>query len=148
MKLLYLADAPYIHTRRWVEHFAALGHDCEVISFRPAAIEGARVTYVDGFERLGKLRYLLQAQDDPSLLIPAAEVWHPHGRASALLHRNGFQPKEYLLAALGEALQRPMVACGSRAAPRPDTASTRSLGWAKPCGCRAAMSPTTSGSSR
>ena len=26
-----------------------------------------------------------------------------NGRASALLHRNGFQPKEYLLAALGEA---------------------------------------------
>jgi glycosyltransferase involved in cell wall biosynthesis len=61
VRLLYLADAPYIHTKRWVEHFAGLGHDCEVISFRPAAIEGARVTYVEGFERLGKLRYLLQA---------------------------------------------------------------------------------------
>ena len=62
MKLLYLADAPYIHTRRWVEHFARLGHDCEVVSFRPATIDGARVTYVGGFEALGKLRYLLQAR--------------------------------------------------------------------------------------
>lgn len=62
MRILYLADAPYIHTRRWVEHFARLGHDCEVVSFRPAGIAGARVTYVDGFERLGKLRYLLHAR--------------------------------------------------------------------------------------
>jgi glycosyltransferase involved in cell wall biosynthesis len=55
-------DAPYIHTRRVVEHFAGLGHDCEVVSFRPAQIEGARVTYVDGFERLGKVRYLVHAR--------------------------------------------------------------------------------------
>jgi glycosyltransferase involved in cell wall biosynthesis len=62
MRLLYLADAPYPHTWRWVEHFAAAGHDCEVISFRPAEIAGARVTYVDGFERLGKARYLIHAR--------------------------------------------------------------------------------------
>jgi glycosyltransferase involved in cell wall biosynthesis len=62
VRILYLADAPYPHTWRWVKHFAALGHDCEVISFRPAEIEGARVTYVDGWERLGKLRYLIHAR--------------------------------------------------------------------------------------
>jgi glycosyltransferase involved in cell wall biosynthesis len=62
VRILYLADAPYIHTRRLVEHFARLGHDCEVISFRPASLDGVRVGYVDGFERLGKLRYLLHAR--------------------------------------------------------------------------------------
>ena len=62
MKVLYLADAPYIHTRRWVEHFAGRGYDCEVISFRPGEIAGARVTCVEGFERLGKARYLLKAR--------------------------------------------------------------------------------------
>lgn len=61
MRILYLADAPYIHTRRVVEHFAGLGHDCEVISFRPAEIPGVRVTHVGGFERLGKARYLIHA---------------------------------------------------------------------------------------
>jgi glycosyltransferase involved in cell wall biosynthesis len=62
VRILYLADAPYVHTVRVVRHFARLGHECEVFSFRPAEIEGARVTYVGGFERLGKARYLLQAR--------------------------------------------------------------------------------------
>ena len=62
MRLCYLADAPYIHTRRWVDHFVAQGHQVDVISFRPAEIEGARVHYVDGWERLGKLRYLIHAR--------------------------------------------------------------------------------------
>jgi glycosyltransferase involved in cell wall biosynthesis len=62
MRIVYLADAPYVHTRRWLEHFAALGHECEVVSFRPATIDGVRVHYLGGLERLGKARYLLQAR--------------------------------------------------------------------------------------
>lgn len=62
MRVVYLADAPYVHTRRWVEHFAHAGWEAHVISFRPAEIDGAQVHYIDGFERLGKLRYLLHAR--------------------------------------------------------------------------------------
>ena len=62
MRLCYLADAPYIHSRRWVEHFARLGWETHVISFRPAEIAGSRVHYVGGWERLGKLRYLVHAR--------------------------------------------------------------------------------------
>jgi glycosyltransferase involved in cell wall biosynthesis len=62
MRVVYLADAPYVHTRRWVEHFASAGWETDVVSFRPAEIEGARVHYVGGFERLGRLRYLLHAR--------------------------------------------------------------------------------------
>lgn len=62
MRVVYLADAPYIHTRRWVEHFAQLGWDAHVISFRPAEIEGVTVHYVDGFEAIGKARYLVHAR--------------------------------------------------------------------------------------
>ena len=61
MHLCYLADAPYVHTERWVRHFVARGDTVDVISFRPAAIEGARVHYVGGWERAGKLRYLVHA---------------------------------------------------------------------------------------
>ena len=61
MRIVYLADAPYPHTWRWVQHFAAAGHECHVVSFRPAEVEGATVHYVDGVERLGKARYLLHA---------------------------------------------------------------------------------------
>ena len=62
MRIVYLADAPYPHTWRWVQHFAAAGHECHVISFRHAEIEGATVHHVDGVERLGKARYLLHAR--------------------------------------------------------------------------------------
>jgi glycosyltransferase involved in cell wall biosynthesis len=62
MRIVYLADAPYIHTKRWVRHFAGLGHEVHVISFRPAEIDGATVHYVDGLERIGKARYLVHAR--------------------------------------------------------------------------------------
>ncbi len=62
MRVVYLADAPYVHTERWVRHFAARGWDAHVISFRPAKIEGATVHYIDGLERAGKARYLVHAR--------------------------------------------------------------------------------------
>jgi glycosyltransferase involved in cell wall biosynthesis len=61
-RVVYLADAPYIHTRRWVQHFARRGWDAHVISFRPAEIEGATVHYAGGFEAIGKARYVLKAR--------------------------------------------------------------------------------------
>jgi glycosyltransferase involved in cell wall biosynthesis len=60
LRLCYLADAPYIHTRRWVRHFVDRGWEVHVVSFRPAEMEGAAVHHVAGFEWLGKLRYLLR----------------------------------------------------------------------------------------
>ena len=62
MRVVYLADAPYIHTQRWVRHFAQRGWDAHVISFRPAEIEGVTVHYVDGFETFGKARYVVHAR--------------------------------------------------------------------------------------
>ncbi len=62
MRVVYLADAPYIHTRRWVQHFVRAGWDVHVVSFRPAEIEGATVHYVHGFERIGRARYLVHAR--------------------------------------------------------------------------------------
>ena len=56
MRVVYLADAPYVHTRRWVRHFVERGVEAHVISFRPAEIDGATVHYVDGFESIGKAR--------------------------------------------------------------------------------------------
>jgi SNF2 family DNA or RNA helicase len=50
-----------------------------------------------------RVRYLLQALDDPSLLVPAAKVWNARGRQAALLKRGAFRPREYLLSALGQA---------------------------------------------
>jgi SNF2 Helicase protein/SNF2-related domain len=49
------------------------------------------------------VRYLLQAADDPSLLIPVADAWSAKGRAATLLRRSAFDPREYLLSSLGQA---------------------------------------------
>jgi hypothetical protein len=63
----------------------------------PAASEG-EVVEAGGAWRV---RYLLQASDDPSLLVLAEDAWKD-GR-SATLKRAGFQPREHLLASLGQA---------------------------------------------
>jgi SNF2 family DNA or RNA helicase len=48
------------------------------------------------------IRYLLQSLDDPSLLIPTADVWQSRSKSTPLLVRDNFNAKEYLLASLGE----------------------------------------------
>jgi len=68
VKVVYLADAPYPHTWRWVEHFRDAGVQCEVVSFRPFSIEGVPVHHVSGVEALGKARYLIQARRVKSLV--------------------------------------------------------------------------------
>ncbi|MBI3966120.1 MAG: hypothetical protein HY329_10840, partial [Chloroflexi bacterium] len=49
------------------------------------------------------LRYLLQATDDPSLLVPAAQVWRQRGSTAKLLDRKLQNPQEHLLRGLGAA---------------------------------------------
>ncbi len=47
--------------------------------------------------------YLLQARDDPSLFIPVADAWKDNGRAASVFQARSFEPREYLLTALGQA---------------------------------------------
>jgi superfamily II DNA or RNA helicase len=49
------------------------------------------------------LRFLLQSPDDPSLLVPASEVWKSKGRSLERLGRAFRDPQESLLEALGRA---------------------------------------------
>ncbi|HEV3261901.1 MAG TPA: SNF2 helicase-associated domain-containing protein, partial [Gemmataceae bacterium] len=49
------------------------------------------------------VRYLLQAVEDPSLLLPAEDAWAARGRRAAVLRRGAFKPQEYLLSSLGHA---------------------------------------------
>jgi SNF2 family DNA or RNA helicase len=50
-----------------------------------------------------QVRFLLRGVDDPSLMVPATEAWEPTGPVQAVLRASGFEPKEYLLTALGQA---------------------------------------------
>lgn len=47
MKICFLADAGSIHTARWCDHFASLGYEVHVITFRNANIKSAAVHYID-----------------------------------------------------------------------------------------------------
>jgi len=49
------------------------------------------------------LRYLLQATDDPSLLVPVEQVWGARGSAAQFLNRTFDSPQERVLAGLGHA---------------------------------------------
>lgn len=48
-----------------------------------------------------KLHYLLQAVDDPSLVVTAGQVWREEAKTAGYLHQRFDQPQERLLAALG-----------------------------------------------
>lgn len=66
-----------------------------------------------------QVRYLLQARDDPSLLIPVADAWTPKGRVADVFRKSDFDAREYLLTALGQsaALCPPVEASLKTAAP-------------------------------
>ena len=49
------------------------------------------------------LRYLLQSHEDPSLLLPASAVWKTGNQRVRELEQDGFNPREFLLASLGQA---------------------------------------------
>jgi len=77
------------------------------------------------------LRYFLQAQDDPSLLVPAREVWRERGDVLSYLNRRFDRPQEKLLSGLGAAarlcppIQRSLKAeCPEAATLSPEEAFT------------------------
>jgi SNF2 family DNA or RNA helicase len=73
-------------------------------------------------ESVWRLDYLLQARDDPSLLVPLEQVWRERGATARFLDRRFDHPHERVLASLGQAarLFEPIE---------------RSLGEARPLGC-------------
>ncbi len=50
-----------------------------------------------------RVRYLLQAVDDRSLIVEAGDSWKPRKRLDAVFRARAFEPRQYLLAALGQA---------------------------------------------
>ena len=57
----------------------------------------------DGDGNPWHVRFMLQAVDDLSLLVPAEIAWKPRDKAAAILQRGAFDPREYLLTSLGHA---------------------------------------------
>ncbi|GAP13850.1 superfamily II DNA/RNA helicase, SNF2 family [Longilinea arvoryzae] len=84
--------------RAWRRNLEAAG----TRTYRIAYQLTAPVTQpADPNEPAWELRYLLQSRDDPSLLLPAEDVWRTGSSALVQLGRRFEQPQEKLLAGLG-----------------------------------------------
>ncbi|MCC6190135.1 MAG: DEAD/DEAH box helicase [Anaerolineales bacterium] len=113
----------YEQYRQWA-HPASGGDGNFRLCFRldPPATPAAGGLFIPkAHARDWRLRYFLQASDDPSLLVPAEAVWRERGSTLKYLKRKFDQPQERLLAGLGLAgrLFAPVEA--SLAAARPET---------------------------
>jgi SNF2 family DNA or RNA helicase len=82
--------------RAWMRNLHVAGDAAFRIAFRLEAPGQAQ-------KPAWQLHYLLQARDDPSLLVPAEMVWKETGGALTKLGRRFEQPQEKLLAGLGYA---------------------------------------------
>jgi SNF2 family DNA or RNA helicase len=98
----------YNEYRTWVEQAdGTTAHDSFRVCFRlnppPADQQAEGIVVPRRGEQNWTVEYLLQAADDPSLLVSAAEVWRQRGATVRFLNRKFEQPQERLLAGLGRA---------------------------------------------
>jgi SNF2 family DNA or RNA helicase len=94
----------YEQYRAWAEPIGAASGDTFRICFRldpPQTSDAEGIVTPKAHARDWSLRYLLQANDDPSLLVPADAVWRERGSTLKFLNRKFDAPQERLLAGLG-----------------------------------------------
>src|ERR1041385_3957155 len=105
MRICYFADAISIHTKRWCSHFASLGHEVHLVSFRKADIPNVTFHLLDAGNidvRGGNWKVLLQYKKLRKILKEIKpDVLHAHyatsyGTVGALA---GFHP--YIITTLG-----------------------------------------------
>ncbi|HEX8516810.1 MAG TPA: glycosyltransferase family 4 protein [Bacteroidia bacterium] len=105
MKICYFADAESIHVIRWCKHFASLGHEVHLISFKNAQIENVTTHFISTGDIAvsgGNWKVLLQFREVKTLLKNInPDIFHAHyatsyGITGALC---GFHP--YIITALG-----------------------------------------------
>ncbi|MBI5030507.1 MAG: DEAD/DEAH box helicase [Chloroflexi bacterium] len=97
-------SAFYEQYRAWAEPMGTAGGDTFRICFRldpPDTANEEGIVAPKANARDWSLRYFLQANDDPSLLVPADTVWRERGSALKFLNRKFDAPQEHLLAGLG-----------------------------------------------
>ncbi len=88
--------------RAWLRNLHMAGDEHFHIAFRLEA-PSQRQEERQQVHNEWTLHFLLQARDDPSLLVPADQVWQTRGNVLTALDRHFEQPQEKLLAGLGYA---------------------------------------------
>ncbi|MCC6166761.1 MAG: DEAD/DEAH box helicase [Caldilineaceae bacterium] len=110
----------------WLRSLHAAGNQSLRVVFRldpptqPDAQPGVQPG--DGPTRTWALHYLLQAREDPSLFVPAAEVWQGRGTVTAALGRRMEHAQQVLLTGLGFAARLSAPVRVSLHDPRPQAA--------------------------
>jgi SNF2 family DNA or RNA helicase len=89
------ADALYKAWQAWAGQAQVAGDDVFRITFRLEPPDRADDPWA--------LAFLLRAADDPSLIVPAAQIWRERGATFKYLDRRFEHPQERLLAGLGYA---------------------------------------------
>lgn len=92
--------------RAWIRNLSLAGDENFRIAFR---LQPPAYQVIDGSGSNGQpaadweLQYMLQARDDPSLLVPAEQIWKASGSVLNQLGRRFEHPQEKFLAGLGYA---------------------------------------------
>jgi SNF2 family DNA or RNA helicase len=101
--------------RAWMRNLHMAGDAYFRVAFRldtPKDVEKDKASW--------KIHFLLQARDDPTLLIPAEQVWKTSGNALLHMGRRFEQPQEKMLGGLGYAARLFAPVQKSLKAKRPD----------------------------
>jgi SNF2 family DNA or RNA helicase len=93
----------YSSYRAWERTLYIAGDRHYRVAFRLEAPLQQTTQPTKSGEAAWRLHYLLQARDDASLIVPAAEVWRTRGGVLEALDRRFDQPQERLLTGLGYA---------------------------------------------
>jgi SNF2 family DNA or RNA helicase len=112
--------------RAWLRALQAAGDAAFRVAFRleaPLQQAAAAAPLAGVSTHDWQLHYLLQARDDPSLLVPAETVWKTRGNVLKQLGRRFEQPQEKLLAGLGYAARVFSPIAGSLKSARPTSLS-------------------------
>ncbi|MCW3072810.1 MAG: glycosyl transferase group 1 [Bacteroidetes bacterium] len=105
MRICYFADGESIHVQRWCRHFASLGHEVHLISFKNVEIENVQTHFISSGSIAvsgGNWKVLLKFREVKALLKKIKpDILHAHyatsyGITGALC---GFHP--YVITALG-----------------------------------------------
>lgn len=89
--------------RAWERALTVAGDAHYRVALRLEAPAQQETKHTKKGEAAWRLHYLLQARDDASLLVPAAEVWKTKGSVLQALDRHFDRPQERLLTGLGYA---------------------------------------------
>ncbi len=86
--------------RVWLRNLHLAGDKTSRVAFR---LEAPVQQSTSGRDKSWILHYVLQARDDPSLLVSAEQIWQTKGKVLKTLNRRFEQPQETLLTGLGYA---------------------------------------------